>query len=151
MYLLKKKNYFSVFVVALLVLFSASLKANPGGFSDDELKGFANAVVQVMSIQQQGQMEMIEQIEEHEMTVQRFNEMYMQLQELPIDQIEGSEDEKKSFLEVTEEIESIQMNLETIIITTIEDEGLSIEKYEEIMGVYQQSPELQQKIQELMQ
>ena len=151
MYFLKK-NYFTTLMIALFVLFSAPLKANPGDFSDDELKGFANAFVQVMSIQQQGQMQMIEKIEAHEMTVQRFNEIYMQSMEMPLEEIEvSSPEEMASFIAVSEEIEKIQTDLESVLIKTIEEEGLSIEKYEEIITAYQQSPELQQRIQELMQ
>lgn len=146
-----KKNYFTTLMIALFILFSAPLKANPGGFSDDELKGFANAFVQVMSIQQQGQMQMIEQIEEHEMTVQRFNEIYMQSMEMPIEEIEmESQEEMESFLAVSEEIDKIQVELEGVLISTIEEEGLSIEKYEAIITEYQQNPELQQRIQQLM-
>ncbi len=146
-----KKNYFTTLMIALFVLFSAPLKANPGGFSDDELKGFANAFVQVMSIQQQGQMQMIEQIEEHDLTVQRFNEIYMQSMEMPLEEIEfSSPEEKESFEAVSEEIDKIQVDLEGVLISTIEEEGLSIEKYEAIITEYQQNPELQQRIQQLM-
>ncbi len=146
-----KKSYFTTLMIALFVLFSAPLKANPGGFSDDELKGFANAFVQVMSIQQQGQMQMIEQIEEHDMTVQRFNEIYMQAMEMPMEDIEfESPEEMESFVGVSEEIEKIQVELEGVLIGTIEEEGLSIEKYEEIITEYQQNPELQARIQQLM-
>lgn len=150
MYLFQKKSYLSVLTSALLVFFAASLHANSGDFSDEELEGFANAVTQVMNIQQQGQMQMIEQIEGHDMTVERFNAMYMQMQQAGIDEVEGTDEEKESFVKVTEEIESIQMELETVIVSTIEEEGLSIEKYEEIMMAYQQDPELQQRIQMLM-
>ncbi len=145
-----KKSYFSTLLIALFVLFAAPLKGNPGGFSDDELKDFANAIVQVMSIQQQGQMQMIEEIEEHKMTVQRFNELYMQAQQMPLDDIEAEGKEMESFIELSEEIEKIQMELESVLINIIEEEGLSIEKYEHIMAEYQQNPELQQRIQQLM-
>lgn len=152
MYFLRKKSFFTTLIIALFVMFSAPLKANPGGFSDEELKGFANAFVQVMSIQQQGQMQMIEKIEENDMTVERFNEIYMQSMEMPLEEIEfSSPEEKESFTAVSEEIEMIQAELEGVLINTIEEEGLSIEKYEEIIAEYQQNPELQQKIQELMQ
>ncbi len=146
-----KMSYFTTLMIALFVLFSAPLKANPGGFSDDELKGFANAFVQVMSIQQQGQMQMIEQIEEHDMTVQRFNEIYMQSMEMPLEDIEfTSPEEMEAFEGVSAEIEKIQAELEGVLIDTIEEEGLSIQKYEEIITEYQQNPELQQRIQQLM-
>lgn len=145
-----KKSYLSTLLIAAFVLLAAPLKGNPGGFSDDELKNFANAITQVISIQQQGQMQMIEQIEEHDMSVERFNELYMQAQQMPVDDLEVEGEEKESFLEIVDEIENIQMQLESVLVSTIEEEGLSIEKYESIMAEYQQNPELQQRIQQMM-
>jgi len=146
-----KKNHV-VAAIALSFIFMASIpvKANPGGFSDEMLQNFANAVVQVISIQQQGQNEMIEAIEETDMTVQRFNEINMQAQQMPLEDIEASEEELENFQKANEAVEEVQIELEEILIGTIEEEGLSIEKYEEIMAEYQQNPELQQRVQELM-
>ncbi len=150
MYLLKKKTVLSVFIFSLLVVFAFNAKANPGGFTDEEIKGFANAITKVMSIQQQSQMQMIEIIEEHDMDVQRFNLLYMQMQQMPLDEIDGTDKEKEDMEEIVEEIEKIQAELESVLISSIEDEGLSIAKYEEIMTAYQQNPELQQRIQQEM-
>ncbi len=93
---------------------------------------------------------MIEKIEEEDMTVQRFNEINMQAQEMPIEQVDMTEKEAESYIVLLEEIEQIQIGLEDVLIGTIEDAGITIEKYEEIMTEYQQNPELQQRVQELM-
>ncbi|MDR4987449.1 MAG: DUF4168 domain-containing protein [Bacteroidales bacterium] len=151
MYLSKKRSYFTAIIATLFLLFSMPAQAKQDGFSDEELKGFANAVVQVISLQQQGQMQMMQKIEEYEMTVQRFNELYMQAMEMPLDEIDGTEAEIEVFIDLTEEIEYIQIELEAVIIGKIEDEGLTVEKYEEIMAAYQQNPEVQQRVQKLMQ
>ncbi len=148
---IKKSQVFSILALAFIVLFSTPLKANPGGFSDEELEKFANAILQVMTIQQEGQAEMIEIIEDHGMTVERFNEIMMQAQEMPLEQVEATEEEKEVYLEVIEQIDEIQIELEEELVEVIEDEGLSIEKYEEIMQEYQQNPELQQLIQQMLQ
>ncbi len=150
MYFFKKKHVIAALTFTFLFLLTVPLKANPGGFTDDELKSFANAVVQVISIQQQGQAQMIEKIEEEDMTVQRFNEINMQAQEMPIEQVDMTEKEAESYIVLLEEIEQIQIGLEDVLIGTIEDAGITIEKYEEIMTEYQQNPELQQRVQELM-
>lgn len=150
MYRLKKKHLVSALSFIFMFLLAVPLKANPGGFTDDELRNFANAVVQVISIQQQGQAQMISKIEEEDMTVQRFNEINMQAQEIPLEQIDMTEKEAESFVLILGEIERIQIDLEEVLIGTIEDAGISIDKYEEIMTEYQQNPELQQKVQELM-
>ncbi len=150
MYFFKKKHVIAALTFTFLFLLTVPLKANPGGFTDDELRSFANAVVQVISIQQQGQAQMIEKIEEEDMTVQRFNEINMQTQEMPLEQIDMTEKEAESYIVLLEEIEQIQIELEDVLIGTIEDAGITIEKYEEIMTEYQQNPELQQRVQELM-
>lgn len=145
-----KKSYLSTLLIAVFVLLAAPLKGNPGGFSDEELQSFANAITQVISIQQQGQMQMIEQIEEHDMSLQRFNELYMQAQQMPHDDLDIEEEEMKSFMKIVDDIEKIQVELESVLINTIEDQGLSIEQYENIMREYQQNPELQQKIEQML-
>ncbi len=150
MHFFKKNHIITTLFLAFVFLFALPLKANPGGFSDEELQSFANAVVQVIAIQQQGQAQMMEVIEDHDMTVQRFNEINMQAQEMPIEEIEMTEEELEVYLKLIEEIEKIQIDLEDVLIKTIEDEDITIEKYEEIMTEYQQNPELQQRIQELM-
>ncbi len=146
----KKNHVFTAIALAFVFLAATPLKANPGGFSDEELQQFANAVVQVISIQQEGQNEMIAAIEEHELSVQRFNEINMQAQQMPLEEVEATEEELENFEKASETVEEVQIQLEGVLIGTIEEEGLSIEKYEEIMAEYQQNPELQQRIQEMM-
>ncbi len=137
----------------MVFIFVAAIaaKANPGGFSDEELEKFANAVTQVINLQQQGQTEMIEAIEDNDLTVQRFNEINMQAQQMPLEEVEATDEEMENFENANQAVERVQMQLEEILIGTIEEEGLTLEKYEEIMTEYQQNPELQQRIQELMQ
>ena len=151
MHFLKKKNVLSALSFMLVMLLSVTIQAQQTEFSDEELEQFADAVTEVMTIQQQGQTEMMTKIEEHDMDVQRFNEINMQAQEVPLDEIEATEEELESFQMINQEIEQIQIELEAELIETIEEQGLSLEKYEAIMGQYQQDPELQQRIQELMQ
>ncbi len=150
MHLFKKNHIIATVSLALVFMFALPLKANPGGFSDEELQSFANAVVQIIAIQQQGQAEMIEKIEDHDMTVQRFNEINMQAQQMPVEEIDMTEEELEAYIKLNEAIEKIQVDMEDVLIKAIEDEDITIEKYEEIMTEYQQNPELQQRIQELM-
>lgn len=147
---LKKNQVFTAIAMAFLFLAATPVKANPGGFSDDELQKFANAVVQVISIQQEGQTEMIAAIEKHDLDVQRFNEINMQAQQMPLEDVEATEEELENYTKASESVEEVQIELEDVLIGTIEEEGLSLEKYEEIMAEYQQNPELQQRIQQMM-
>ena len=151
MHFFKKNHVLTSLTLVLIFVASMTVKANPGGFSDEELENFAAAVTQVINLQQQGQTEMIEAIEENDLTVERFNEINMQAQQMPLEDVEASDEEMEAFQNANQAVERVQMQLEEVLIGTIEEEGLTIEKYEEIMGEYQQNPELQQRIQELMQ
>lgn len=150
MYLIKKSSSLSAIVLSFLMALSISLNAGSSDFSDEQIKGFASAVTQIMNIQQQSQMQMIQVIEEYDMDVQRFNLLYMQMQQKPIEEIDGTDKEKEDMAEIVEEIEKIQGEIESVVIGTIEDAGLTVEIYEAIMTAYQQDPELQQRIQEEM-
>lgn len=147
----KSNRIVATLTMAFIFLLALPAKADTDDFSDQELQSFADAVVEVMAIQQQGQGEMIEVIEEKEMTVERFNEINMQAQQVELEEIELEDGEMEVFLELLAKIEEIQIGLEEVLIESIEENGLTIEKYEEIMTAYQQDPELQQRVQQLLQ
>ncbi len=150
MYLFKRSSYLSAFILSLLMAFSVSLKAGSGDFSDKEIKSFAKALTKVMDVQQQSQMQMIQIIDEHDMDVQRFNLLYMQMQQMPLEEVDGTDKEKESMEKIVEEIEKIQMEIESDLIKVIEGEGLTLEKYEAIITEYQHNSELQERIQKEM-
>ncbi len=118
-------------------------------YNDDELKKFANVVVEVISIQQQGQMQMISIIEDHEMSIQRFNEIMVESQEKPLEEIQGTEQEKEVFADISVQIMEVQEELNDQIIKKIEDNDMALERYEQILQAYQQSPELQERVKNL--
>ncbi len=150
MHFFKKNQLLATLSVALMFLFTMPVQASAGDFTDDELRNFANAYVQLMSISQQGQQQMIQEIENHDMTVMRFNEITMQAQEMPVEEIEMTEEEAEAFAKLSQVIEEIQMEQEDIFEEAIEAEGLSPERFDVIMREFQQDPELQQRVQELM-
>ncbi len=150
MFFIKKEKVYSMMAFLLMVLFAGPLTAGSDDFSDDELKKFANSIMQVMTIQQQGQAQMVAQIEDVGLTIERFNELMTQAQELPLEEIVNSEEELEKFLKANERLEAIQVEMEEVLIASIEGEGLTLEKYEEIVTAYQQSPELQQRVMELL-
>jgi hypothetical protein len=149
MHFLKSKTLATVFAFVGIMLFSLPSMAQRQKYNDEELKKFAKVLVDVITIQQQSQMQMIAVIEENEMSIQRFNQMMMESQEKPIEQVEGTQEEKEAFANISVEIMGIQEQMEDQLIKSIEDEGLSIERYEEILTDYQADPELQQRIRQL--
>ncbi len=150
MYFNKKNQIVAALTMALLFLFALPVKANPGGFSDEESMSFANAYVNLMQISQMGQQQMIAEIEEHDLTVQRFNEINMQAQQVPLEDVDMTEEEAEAYVTVIAIIEEIQVEQESLLVKAVEDSGLEMKKFEEIMMEFQQNPELQQRVQELM-
>jgi hypothetical protein len=119
-------------------------------YDDEELKKFAKVVVDVITIQQESQMQMISTIEQHEMSIQRFNEMMIESQDRPLDEVDGSQEEKEAFTDISIQIMAIQEEMEDRLIESIQREGFTIEQYEQLLRDYQHDPELQQRVQDLV-
>lgn len=122
--------------------------SQPVNYSDEELIAFVNVAQAVMPLQQESQMKMIEEIEEKDLTVDEFNNI-LQAQSTG-ENVDTSEEKLEAFGEAMQSIQDIQMEYEKIITNTIEEEGMAPAKYEEIIAGYQQSPELQQRINAIM-
>ena len=151
MYFSKARKIFTALTVACLFFISTPFNASAQDFSDDELQRFANAVTQVMDIQQQSQMQMIQIIEDNDMSVERFNELMMESQQAPGEEIDAPAEEVATFEEISTEIMQIQDDMEDVITEAIEDQNMTLDEYEAILAAYQQDPELQQRIQQMLQ
>ncbi|MFO7977025.1 MAG: DUF4168 domain-containing protein [Bacteroidales bacterium] len=149
MHFFKTRTFAALFALAGIMAMSIPSMAQNQEYNDDELKKFANVVVEVISIQQQGQMQMISIIEDHEMSIQRFNEIMVESQEKPLEEIQGTEQEKEVFADISVQIMEVQEELNDQIIKKIEDNDMALERYEQILQAYQQSPELQERVKNL--
>ena len=117
-------------------------------YSDEELIAFVNVAQKVIPLQQEIQVKMIGEIEEENLTVDEFNDI---LQAYSTGEDIGASQEKlESFNNAMVSIQDIQVEYETIIINTIEEEGMSPAKYEEIITNYQTSLELQMRVNAIM-
>ncbi len=61
-----------------------------------------------------------------------------------------AEDDLEKFKAVSGDLQQIQMDMQPKMMEAIEEEGIEIQKYQEIVAAYQQDPALQLKIQEMM-
>jgi hypothetical protein len=75
----------------------------------------------------------------------------MKSQQNPDIEVTASEEEMNTIEEISKQLEGIQMKAQQSMQQKITDTGLSIERYQQIANVVQNSPELQQKLQQLMQ
>ncbi len=125
-------------------------QAEPATVSDDELKLFAAAFIEVQEIDHQAQEEMMGAVEGSGLTVDRYNEI-QQSQHMPDQDANATEEEMESYEKANENIGAIQASAQQEMIEKIEDEGLSINRYQEIMMAVQNDMQLQEKLQEYLQ
>ncbi len=118
--------------------------------SDKELTTFVAAFQQVQIINQQAQQNMAKAVQDEELSIERFNEM-KQSEQNPSQEIQGTTEEMEQFDKANQQIVQIQKEATQSMQKKIEDEGLTIQRYQEIAMALQKSPELQQKIQKMMQ
>lgn len=118
--------------------------------SDEELQKFANAFQEVQVENQKIQKDMIAKIEEEGMEVQRFSEI-QQAQQNPEQEAEMTAEEEKAIENLMPKLQTIQQESQTVMQEKIKSAGLTMNRYQEIAQMIQQSPELQKKLQSMMQ
>jgi len=122
----------------------------PDDYPDEQLELFVNAISKVMTIQEQGQLSMVEAIEEQDISVDRFNELLTEAQQKGPESLDASEDEKQAFNETLAQVQSMQMEMEQTMMKAVEDEGLKVEEYQQIMQSYSVNPTVKEKVDKLM-
>jgi hypothetical protein len=118
-------------------------------FSDKELRSFVKANEKVMAIQQESEQKMVNAIEGEGLTVERFHEI-LQSQRDPGSATAASAEELSSFNNAAQVIIEESRKAEGKMETSIKDAGIDIETYKEIMLAYEQSPDVQSKINKLV-
>lgn len=165
MKILNKKRVVKVMVLSFTFMFFGAFTAfaqetlpedqqqqqpAPQNFSDEDLEQFVVVYQKASEIQQQNEAEMMQAIEEEDLDIQRFNEILVaqQNQQSP-EEIDATAEEMSAFNSAAERIMQVQQDAQTEINQLIEEE-LGAEKYQQIVMAYQQNPELQQKVNQML-
>lgn len=119
-------------------------------FSDDELKSFVKANEKVMAIQMEGEQKMIKAIEDEGLTLDRFNQILEEQRDPQRGESATSPDELKSFNSAAQVILEENARVEKEMSITIEEEGIDIETYKQIMLAYQQNPTIQNRVNKMV-
>src|SRR5690625_2186296 len=120
-----------------------------GEVSVQEWDKYVSAINFVESIQQQSQPRMLKAIEKEGLDPQEYIEAAQAQQQ---GQDTGLDDTKKEkFAKVQNEIQNIQMEANAQIEKKIEDEDLTIDRFNQLFMSYQQNQELQERVQSKMQ
>ncbi len=133
----------------IFMAFSANLFAQmeTPEVEDAELKKFVEIQQMITETQQSIQPKMIEVIQENEFELDRFIEISQAIEHNQ--EIDATAAEMERFEETENTINEMQTVANQSISDGIEERGLTIERYQEIMMAVQQSPELQNRLQNL--
>jgi hypothetical protein len=115
-------------------------------YSDEELKQFVNAAAKVILIQEEGQIQMLTVIQENDITLERFNEMVIEAQTIGPENINATEEELIAFNNTLIDVQLIQVQLQESMVSAIQEEGLQIDRYQDIMQAYEVDQNVKQRI-----
>lgn len=120
--------------------------------SDEELELFIDASMNAQTVQMQSQQEMIAIVDEEGIEVNTYNEI-MQAQQMgqPLEDIGVTESDIEKFERAQEQIQVVEERMERDLAQAVEEEGMEMERFQEINMAIQQDPELQQRAQQMIQ
>lgn len=158
MYLMKVKSLvLSVFIMLAangLVaqqLAPAPAQSTPTEFTQDQLRTFVEVSQEINGIQQEAQTEMVAMIEKEGLDVNKFNEMAAAQRNPQADTPNNfSNEEQMAFQNAMQNVQTMQVDLQNKMQQAIEVENMDMKEYQQIMQAYQQSPEIQQQVNEMM-
>jgi hypothetical protein len=120
-------------------------------YSDKELESFVNANEKVATIQQQTEEKIIGKIQENGLTIDRFNQILQGQRDPAVkDQIKATPEELAAFNKVAQSIVDENQKVRQQIESSIQEEGLNLQTYEEMMVAYQYSPKVQKRVHKLL-
>src|SRR5690606_27798142 len=120
-------------------------------FSDDEIKSSVSANEKVMALQLEGEQQMIKAIEDEGLTLDRFNQLLEQQRDPQRGtETSASAEELQSFNNAAQQILEENARIEKQMESTIQEEGIDVETYKQIMVAYQQSPTVQNRVKKMV-
>ena len=120
--------------------------------SDEELELFIDASMTAQTVQMESQQEMIAIVDEEGIEVSTYNEI-IQAQQMgqPLENIDVSASDIEKFERAQEQIQEVEVRMERNLAEAVEEEGMEMERFQEINMAIQQDPELQQRAQQMIQ
>ncbi|MFO7845755.1 MAG: DUF4168 domain-containing protein [Balneolaceae bacterium] len=119
--------------------------------SEEELEQFVTTISEIEPIQVELQSDVEELVEEHDISMERFQQLMMAMQNPQMaDQVEISDEEREQIENIQPDLNDLQMKAEESMVEKIEDNGLNVERYQAIMMGAQQDQELMTRLQEAL-
>lgn len=123
---------------------------NTQDISEEDLKQFVQAGARAAAVQEGSQRAMMAVVEEEKLSLEKFMEMTRANQAQKLDQVQATPEERMAFDKAAQRIIDMQPQMEQSMQQAIEQEGMSLEKFEQIMLAYQQSADVQARVEKLL-
>lgn len=143
------KKSISSFLLIILVSGTVALAQEAQQVSDEEMKQFTSSIQQVEIVNQEAQIEMAEAVQKEGLEVQRYNEMQQAVQD-PNQEIDATDEELQKYETATQELAEIHTRSQQKMQDKIIEEGLTVNRYQEIASIIRGDLELQQQLREYL-
>lgn len=120
--------------------------------SPQELQQFAKAIKQLLAIEQDANQQMLMAITQEGLSPDRFDEIYkgqQNSQAQPTNPV--SQEEKQKFARAMTKVSGIEQQVQPRMKKAVQDQGLELTRFDQIMAAVQRSPDLKQQVQKLIQ
>lgn len=119
--------------------------------SDDEVEKLVNAILDLGPVQEKTQEKMAEVVEAEDLSFDRFQQLMSAMQNPQMaDQVDVSDEEMVILQNIQPKLMEIQGDAETEMISKIEENGLTAERYQLIIMGAQQDPELLARVETML-
>lgn len=119
--------------------------------SDEEITQIVSTIIELEPIQLKAQTQIEEALEAEDLTIERFQQMMMAMQNPQMaDEVDVTEEEMSKMQTLQPTLIDIQGEADREMVAAIEDNGLTMERYRSIVMGAQQDPELMERIEALL-
>jgi hypothetical protein len=122
----------------------------PQPISDADLQQFVDASSRLMELQKENEQTMLTILQEEKLSVEKFNELAQAQQQQKLETATATAEEKAAFNKAIGRMMEMQPTIEQDMRQAIQKDGMTMERYEQIMLAYQQDATIQAKIQKMM-
>ncbi len=143
-------------VLSVMALMSAPVAAQmqsqgspAADVSDQELESFVTALEEVQEVQQDMATQSQESVQSSDMGEERFQELYQARQSGSEPANAATDAENQEFEQLMADIQTIQQESNEAMVEAVQDEGLEVQRFNEIAQAVQQDQSLMQRMQEM--
>lgn len=120
--------------------------------SDDELEQFVEISTELQGIQMESQQDMVAIVENEDLSLDVYNQIAESRHMGQSDEdLDVSAEEMEKYERASEGIAQVEIEVEAEMEEKIEEHGMSMDRFREINIAMQQDPEMQQRVQQMMQ